>query len=122
MQNLLTREAGAVWDAMAESYPALIRYDVPRIILNGRLSATAGRCFQSTQIVEMSSKFINHSEKYFRNMIDVILPHELAHAADWILFGESELKCGHGRNWQEIMVQYGLAPNKFHSMGSLYRK
>lgn len=46
----------------------------------------------------------------------VILPHEIAHQADYNLFGLSEKICGHGKNWCKIMLQLGLAPNKYHSM------
>ena len=49
-------------------------------------------------------------------MFAVILPHEMAHQADFNLFGDSEKNCGHGRKWCEIMVRYGLPANKYHSM------
>ena len=34
----------------------------------------------------------------------------------YVLFGESDKKCGHGKNWQALMVQYGLNPDPFHNM------
>ena len=49
-------------------------------------------------------------------MLDVILPHELVHQADYNLFGESEFKHGHGLNWIKIMQDVGLAPNRYHSL------
>jgi predicted SprT family Zn-dependent metalloprotease len=49
-------------------------------------------------------------------MIDIILPHEIIHQADFNLFGESEKKCGHGKNWCAIMQTYGLSPQKYHNM------
>ena len=30
--------------------------------------------------------------------------------------GESEAKCGHGKKWHEILINYGLEPNPFHNM------
>jgi predicted SprT family Zn-dependent metalloprotease len=49
-------------------------------------------------------------------MMDVILPHEIIHQADFNLFGESEKICGHGEKWCEIMVNYGLPANPYHTM------
>jgi predicted SprT family Zn-dependent metalloprotease len=48
--------------------------------------------------------------------MDVILPHEIIHQADWNLFGKSEKICGHGANWQKIMLEYGLPANPHHTM------
>jgi predicted SprT family Zn-dependent metalloprotease len=49
-------------------------------------------------------------------MLSVILPHELAHQIDFNLFGESEKKHGHGKNWVNVMVKLGLEPNRYHSL------
>ena len=49
-------------------------------------------------------------------MLNVILPHEIAHQIDFNLYGFSELKCGHGKKWCETMVKLGLPANKFHSL------
>ncbi len=113
--QILNREAVMVWDSLCEMYPALTQYDCPKIILNGRFWRTAGQCHQEQNIIELGTKFFN-SHKNRDIMIDVILPHEIIHQADWNLFGESEKICGHGVKWREIMVNYGLEPNKYHSM------
>jgi predicted SprT family Zn-dependent metalloprotease len=49
-------------------------------------------------------------------MFTIILPHEIAHQADFDLFGESEKFCGHGVKWAEIMLQLGLPANKYHDL------
>jgi predicted SprT family Zn-dependent metalloprotease len=49
-------------------------------------------------------------------MTNIILPHEIIHQADYNLFGLSEAKCGHGKKWHEIMINYGLSPDVYHSM------
>ena len=61
-------------------------------------------------------KFFKNGNKNFNYMIDVILPHEIIHQADFDLFGESEKICGHGEKWCEIMVNYGLPAEKYHNM------
>jgi predicted SprT family Zn-dependent metalloprotease len=114
--KILDREALAVWDALCEIYPALVAYDCPRIVLNGRLWRVAGYCTQEKNVVELGYKFFTNGKKYAHNMIDVILPHEIIHQADYNLFGDSEKICGHGEKWCEMMVQYGLKPEPFHTM------
>ena len=47
-------------------------------------------------------------------MLRVILTHEIAHQADFNLFGFSEKKCGHGKKWAEIMLELGLPADKYH--------
>ncbi len=49
-------------------------------------------------------------------MLQVILPHELIHQADFDLYGDSEKICGHGKRWAKLMVEYGLEPEPFHTM------
>jgi predicted SprT family Zn-dependent metalloprotease len=114
--KILDREALAVWDSLCEIYPALVAYDCPRIMLNGRLWRVAGYCNQPQNVVELGYKFFTNGKKYAHNMIDVILPHEIIHQADYNLFGDSEKICGHGEKWCKMMVQYGLKPEPFHTM------
>ena len=94
----------------------LTRFDPPAIILCGRLTRTAGKCYQTARKIHLGWKFIDHSVKFRHIMFNEILPHELMHQVDYDLFGESEKICGHGKNWQMLMVQYGLEPKKYHLM------
>lgn len=116
LTRLIRREAQAVWDSLCEIYPALVYHDCPTISLNGRLWRVAGLNDQENNHIELGYKFFAHSKKYANYMIDVILPHEIIHQADFNLFGESEKICGHGQKWCEIMVNYGLDANPFHNM------
>ena len=114
--RLIQREASTIWDSLCEIYPNLINFDCPEVSLNGRLWRVAGLNDQQNNKIELGFKFFNHSKKYANNMIDVILPHEIIHQADFNLYGESEKICGHGKKWREIMVNYGLEPEPFHTM------
>ena len=107
------KATNSVWSALAESYPKLVRFDPPKIVLCNRLTRTAGKCYQEENRIHIANKFFvrNYSE-----MFSVILPHEIAHQADFDLFGESEKKCGHGEKWSEIMVKLGLPADKYHSL------
>lgn len=112
----LLEKADHVWWRLQTLYPDLRRYKTPTITLNGRFTRTAGIAYQEDQLIQLATKFLLHSPKYRQIMYNEILPHELAHIADYLLFGYCPEKCGHGTKWAEIMVQLGLKPNKFHSM------
>jgi predicted SprT family Zn-dependent metalloprotease len=114
--RLIQREAATIWDSLCEIYPNLTNFDCPEISLNGRLWRVAGLNDQHNNKIELGFKFFKHSKKYANNMIDVILPHEIIHQADFNLFGESEKICGHGKKWCEIMLNYGLDAEPFHTM------
>lgn len=116
IQRMVITRARGVWGRLVREYPELQAHDMPTIKLNGRLWRTAGRCFQDLQIVEFGTKFFTFNADYQRNMLRVIVPHEIIHAADWILHGESNKPCGHGTTWQKMMVNYGLEPDPFHQM------
>ena len=115
LQQILNNQAMIVWDSLCEMYPDLTKFDCPQIALNGRLWRTAGRCHQETNFIELGTKFF-YTKKNCDTMVNVILPHEIIHQADYNLFGDSEKICGHGKKWREIMVQYGLDPEPHHNM------
>lgn len=112
----LNAKGNIIWNKLQKIHPKLSRINCPNIILNNRFTVTAGVAYQCERRIEMATKFIIHSDKYYNIMINIILPHELAHIADYDLFGESNKKCGHGDTWEMIMLQLGLKPNKFHPM------
>ena len=102
-----------IWLALSESYPKLVRFDQPKIVLCNRLTRTAGKCYQEENRIHLGNKFFVNNRSA---MLFEILPHEIAHQADFNLFGLSEKKCGHGKKWSEIMVKLGLPANKYHSL------
>jgi predicted SprT family Zn-dependent metalloprotease len=114
--NILNNQTLIIWDNLCELYPRLTRHNPPIIEINGRLYRTAGMCHQEDNIIELGYKFFLYSPDYAKNMVNTILPHEIIHQVDYNLNGLSELKCGHGIKWCEIMINYGLPANKFHSM------
>jgi len=116
LQAVLDRRADRVWNDLCELRPRLVRFNPPKIKINGRLWRTAGRCFQETRKVDVGYKFFEHSREYGIIMLATIVPHELIHQADFDLYGESEKNCGHGKNWRKLMLEYGLPDNPFHSM------
>jgi predicted SprT family Zn-dependent metalloprotease len=114
--TILQNQTNIIWDNLCEMYSPLTSFNPPIIELNGRLYRTAGRCHQEDNVIQLGTKFLTHSIEYRDIMTEIILPHEIIHQADYNLFGLSEAKCGHGKKWQEIMINYGLEPNPFHSM------
>lgn len=116
LQNILQRNTVMIWDTLCEMYTPLVHNNEPKIELNNRLWRTAGQCFQDENRIQLASKFFLAKTEYYNHMLNVILPHEIIHQADFNLFGDSEKKCGHGKNWVKIMVEYGLAPEIYHNM------
>ena len=114
--KIIQRETVMIWDSLCEIYTPLVHYNEPKLELNGRLWRTAGLCFQPENRIQLASKFFYANTEYRNYMTDVILPHEIAHQADFNLFGASEKNCGHGEKWAEIMVQLNLDANPYHTM------
>lgn len=109
----LQQLAQNLWDDYCETFPKLVKFDCPKVTLNGRLSKCAGRNTCETNSIELGTKFFT---KHATNMIAVILPHEMAHQIDWNLNGWYDRKPHHGKQWIEIMVKIGQEPNPYHSM------
>jgi predicted SprT family Zn-dependent metalloprotease len=114
--KLIERESVMIWDSLCEIYTPLVSFDPPKVELNPYTWRTAGMCFQEENRIQLGYKFFKNGNKNFHIMIDTILPHEIIHQADWNLYGPSEKNCGHGCKWAEIMVNYGLPANPYHSM------
>lgn len=116
LEKSLVRETVRIWERLAEIQPRLVKFDEPAIILNGRLWRKAGLADLANNKVELATKFFFYSQEYYDTMFRVILPHEIIHIADYVLFGESDKRCGHGTQWQKLMIQYGLKPDPYHYM------
>jgi len=116
LESRLNSKCESIWETLAEMHGKLVRFNPPKIVLDARLWRTAGMSHQEENLIRMGYKFFLHSEAYTKEMYQVILPHEIIHQADFNLFGKSEKICGHGVNWCNLMIQYGLKPNKHHSM------
>ena len=101
------------WAKFVRLYPKLKGFRTPTVSINNRLSATAGRCFTEDSRYELSGKFL---AKFPREILTVILPHELAHQVDYNLNGWYARKKHHGPEWCAIMGAYGLPPEPYHRM------
>ena len=113
LQRIVQVRALSVWDNLTEMYPKLVKYDCPEIIVCLRLTRCAGKNYQTENRVHIAGKFFVNNKK---EMLTTILPHELIHQADFNLHGLSDKRCGHGKKWTEMMVQYGLPADKYHSL------
>jgi predicted SprT family Zn-dependent metalloprotease len=102
-----------VWDTMCEFHPSLVRVNPPKIVINNRFTRTAGCCHQESGMVELGGKFI---AKFPAQMYSIILPHEIMHYIDYVLYGESEFSHGHGKKWCKLMLEYGLPADRFHTL------
>lgn len=111
--KLINKKADVIWLEFCEIYPRLIRIDRPVIIANNRFTKTAANCEVENNRINFGMKFMQKNEN---EMLNVILPHEIAHQIDYILHGLPKNNRWHGRTWAEIMVKYGLQAKPYHSM------
>ena len=112
-QIQLQKLTDTLWENFSETFPKLVRFNPPVIIVNNRLTKTAGYNIMQDNVIHLGGKFLAQFEA---NMLRVILPHELAHQIDWNINGWKPRKPFHGKDWVTIMVKTGQAPNPYHSM------
>ena len=101
----------ATWTAMQNLFPTLKTHATPKAEINNRLKTTAGRAWYDSfpQKCDYSFEMLDeHTEE----MLDTVVPHELAHCAAWVLFKEP----GHGPDWKYVMCRIGQAPERTHNM------
>lgn len=110
MIDRLNSNASHIWGQLQIIYPALVAFELPQLRVSKRLKVTAGQAFRETRIVEISNTFLTSA---YRFTMVTILPHELIHIADYDLNGYNELPCGHGKAWCDMMLAYGLKPDKY---------
>ena len=104
-------QADTAWDNFVILYPDLLSFNKPVIKLNNRIYKTAGRCLIEDNVIELSAKlFINN----YSEMMNIILPHEMAHQIDYNLNGLPNR--WHGKSWQNIMESFGLPADTYHSL------
>jgi predicted SprT family Zn-dependent metalloprotease len=111
--NELQNYAEKLWESYTEVFPALVRFDCPRVELNARFKVTAGMCYVQENRVQLSTK---HLAKFEHEMLTDTLPHELAHQIDYNLNGWPKNNRWHGKSWVIIMAQLGLNPSTYHEM------
>ena len=113
LSEAVTAKADTVWLGLRKSYPKLGGIPRPIIKYNKRLRATAGRAFYASNpvYIDLSTDLLwEHTEE----MINQILPHELAHIAAWIVYRDN----GHGRGWKAVMATLNIPINRCHTMSN----
>lgn len=95
--------AKPIWDKYCDIYPKLKSFPMPVIRFDGRLTKTAGLCWDYKNYIQISRKLFAAEQEYF---ITEIIPHEIAHQVAFDLWGESEDL--HSRFWIKAMRDYGL--------------
>lgn len=110
--NELQKYAENLWDSYSETFPALVRFDCPRIEINNRFRTCGARCHVMENVIQISGK---HLAKFKHPFLLDVLPHELAHQIDYNLNGWPQNNRWHGKNWCTIMVKLGQAPDTYLS-------
>ena len=112
-QIQLQKMAETLWAEYCEVFPKLVKFDCPKLTINNRFTKTAGCNYTDENEIHLAGKFL---AKFEQNMLNVILPHELAHQIDFNLNGWHKGKLHHGKTWVVIMVKLGQNPDPYHSM------
>ncbi len=87
---------------------------MPKIEMNARLTATAGRAFYTLDKCDFSCYLMERDPNYFANNT---IPHELAHIIAWRLYRDN----GHGKAWKSIALELYGDNSRCHSMGTKSR-
>lgn len=112
-QSTLQALAENLWLEYCEIFPALVKFDCPTIVINNRFTRTGGVNDSYNNKVELAGKFFANNTK---SMLEITLPHELAHQIDYNLNGWYTRRKHHNKEWCEIMVLIGLIPDPYHYM------
>lgn len=117
-RNDLFRQAHGIavetWNTLVNMYPGKLGV-FPTVKFNNRLKTTAGRMYVQERICELSPEIMEYNLEGF---VKEIIPHELIHQVDWDINGKTwDLNRipWHGTTWKQIMVEFGLSPNRLHS-------
>ena len=112
----LNARAAKYWAEYRLVFSILHAFECPKIILNNRLSSTAGRNHPEENKIDLGTKFLAHSKEYATIIHTEILPHEMAHQIDYNLNGWPIGNRWHRDEWKVIMVKIGQKPERCHSM------
>lgn len=100
------RQARAIWGDRVGEYPP--------IIINNRLTSTAGRAFLEEGKIDLSRYLMERNMLTFR---DEIIPHEIAHIIAWRIYRDK----GHGRHWKHVAFALYGKNDTYHSMVTKYQ-
>lgn len=105
--ELANAEAHQAWARLNSVFVPI--GDCPIIVLNNRLTKTAGRAWLDNSKIDLSTKLFRFNVEEF---LAQTIPHELAHFVAWRVFGHAN----HGTPWKHVMKTYGIEPHIYHYM------
>ena len=111
LERMFNEQTEVVWEFLRTLYPQ-IPENPPIVYLTYHMEddSHAGMCVWGDDYIDLHVKYCF---QYFDEMLTVILPHELAHMADWYIKPPFRF---HGRNWKDILQDMGLDPDPYHYM------
>lgn len=115
----LAQQALKYWQHAAASFiPKGVRkLNVPAMVLRIDLRGhVAGQCVMPRLRKEACIIRINRDLllRYPQEMLEETIPHEVAHAVVYALWGRKVRP--HGDEWKSVMAHFGKAPSRTHSM------
>ena len=88
--------------------------DMPAVVMNPRLTSTAGRAFNCNSKIDLSCYLFERNEKHF--IIDTI-PHELCHIIACRCFDST----GHDGAWYAVVNYLKVNTSRCHTMTTKYQ-
>lgn len=106
-----TKSATQFWSYATRKYAThgINIGDMPTVIMNPRLTSTAGRAWPDEWKIDLSCYLMIRNWDYFH--YDII-PHELCHLIADKLYHST----GHDRHWYHVVDFLGVKTNRLHSM------
>lgn len=106
LQKFADEWANYWWKVASQKFPNM--GTMPTIVINTRLTSTAGRAFHCGTKIDLSAKLMTENYEYFA--WDTI-PHEIAH-----IIAYKRGSKGHDRAWKETCQIMGFKTTRCHSM------
>ncbi len=107
---IMNQETLIIWNRFKTLYPALGDVLPPTVRVDARLTANAGLCHFQARLIRISAKYL---ALFPVDMMQTVLPHEIAHYVDYCLHGVPRINNYHRGRWCYIMRAYGLEPLEF---------
>ena len=115
-QETIQETTNNLWDQYSEIWPILVKFEPPKIILSGRLTATAGYNKSECNTITLGTKFL---KEFPLLMITETLPHEIGHQIDYNINGWAKGRKHHDKYWKAVMDKIGIPYSIYHSYGKM---
>ena len=112
LESWARKSAAQFWDYARRVFPDI--GDMPVVVMNSRLTSTAGRCWTDGSKIDLSCYLMTNNFEHFHK--DTI-PHELCHAIVCRLWPNA--KGHHNAEWYYVVDTLKVTTSRCHSLETL---